>query len=77
MRVFSVLMEMAKVINSGTRLIPDRFCFLFHKHVDGNRNRNTVDERRPKIVRNRVFDWHLSFDWQQKATENTVSIDSD
>ena len=24
----SVLMEMAKVINSGTRLIPDGFCFL-------------------------------------------------
>ena len=25
---YSVLMEMAKVINSGTRLIPDGFCFL-------------------------------------------------
>ena len=23
-------MEMAKVINSGTRLIPDGFCFLDH-----------------------------------------------
>ena len=25
---YSVLMEMAKVINSGNRLIPDGFCFL-------------------------------------------------
>ena len=24
----SILMEMAKVINSGTKLIPDRVCFL-------------------------------------------------
>ena len=25
---YSVIMEMAKVINSGSRLIPDGFCFL-------------------------------------------------
>ena len=36
-------------------------------------NVNTIDERRSKIVRNRVFDCHLSSDWPQMAKENTVS----
>ena len=30
-----------------------------------------------KIVRNRVFDCHLSPYWRQMAIENTVSIDFD
>ena len=34
---------------------------------------NTIDERGLKIVRNRVFDCHLSPDWRQMAIENTVS----
>ena len=28
-----------------------------------------------KIIRNRVFDWHLSLDWQQRPIKNTVSRD--
>ena len=28
-----------------------------------------------KIVRNRVFDGHLSLDWRQMTIENTVSVD--
>ena len=38
---------------------------------------NTIDERRSKIVRNRVFDCHLSPDWRQMTTEYTVSNDFD
>ena len=38
-------------------------------------NVNTNDERRSKIVRNRVFDCLLSPDWRQMAMENTVSSD--
>ena len=34
---------------------------------------NTIDERRSKIVRNIVFDCHLSPGWRQMAIENTVS----
>ena len=30
-----------------------------------------------KIIRNRVFDCHLSFNWRQMAMENTVSSDFD
>ena len=36
-----------------------------------------MDKRRSKIVRNRVFDCHLSPDWQQMTIENTVSSDFD
>ena len=38
-------------------------------------NVNTLNEHRSKIIRNRVFDCHLSPDWRQKAIENTVSSD--
>ena len=38
---------------------------------------NTIDERRSKLVRNRVVDCHLSPDWRQIAIENTVSSDFD
>ena len=40
-------------------------------------NANTIDERRSKIVRNIVFDCHLSTDWRQMAIKNTVYIDFD
>ena len=30
-----------------------------------------------KIVRNRIFDFHLSPDWRQMAIENTVSSNFD
>ena len=40
--------------------------------VGGNRKRQYIDERRAKIVRNRVFDCHLSPGGRQKAIENTV-----
>ena len=30
---------------------------------------NTIDERRSKIVRNRVFDCHLSPDWRQRQSK--------
>ena len=39
-------------------------------------NANTIEERRSKIVRNRVFDCHLLPHWRQMAIENTVSINS-
>ena len=35
----------------------------------------TIDERGSKIVRNRVFDCHLSPDRRQMAIVNTVSSD--
>ena len=38
-------------------------------------NVNTIDERRSKIVRDRVFDYHMSPDCQQMAIENTVYSD--
>ena len=38
-------------------------------------NVNTIDERRSKIVRNRVFNCHLLPDWRQMAIQNTVSSD--
>ena len=42
----------------------------------GRRNRKrSIEERRLKIVRNRVFDCHMSPHWRQMAIENTVSID--
>ena len=34
-----------------------------------------IDKCRSKIVRNRVFDCHLSPDWRQMAIKNTVSSD--
>ena len=37
------------------------------------KNVNTINERRSKIVRNRVFDCHFSPDWRQMTIENTVS----
>ena len=40
-------------------------------------NVNTIDAVRSKIVRNRVFDCHLSPDWRQMAIDNTVSSDFD
>ena len=45
----------------------------FTHRIGGNRNVNTIDERRSKIVRNRVFDCHLSPDRREMAIENTVS----
>ena len=36
---------------------------------------NAIDKGRSKIVKNRVFDCHLSPDWRQMATEHTVSSD--
>ena len=36
---------------------------LYSHGVGGNRRVNTIDERRSKIVINRVFDFHLSSDW--------------
>ena len=38
-------------------------------------NVTTIDERRSKINRNRVFDWHLSPVGRQMAIENPVSSD--
>ena len=38
-------------------------------------NANTIEERISKIVRNKVFDCHLSPHWRQMAIENTASID--
>ena len=38
-------------------------------------NVNIIDERRSKIVRNRVFDCLLSPDWRQMAIENAISSD--
>ena len=38
-------------------------------------NVNTIDKRRSKIVRNRVFDCHLSPDWRQMAIEKNISND--
>ena len=35
----------------------------------------TIEERGSNIDRNRVFDCHLSPDWEQMAIKNTVSID--
>ena len=40
-------------------------------------NFNTIDIRRSKIARNRVFDCHLSPNWRQIAIENTVFSDFD
>ena len=40
-------------------------------------NVNTIDERGSKIVKNRVFDCHLSPDWRQMTIENTISSDFD
>ena len=34
-----------------------------------------IDKCRSKIVRNRVFDCHLSPNWRQMAIKNTVSSD--
>ena len=38
-------------------------------------NVNTIDKRRSKIERNRVFDCHFSPDWRQMAIANTFSSD--
>ena len=38
-------------------------------------NVNTINKHRSKIVRNRVFDCHLSPVWRQMAIENTVTSD--
>ena len=50
---------------------------LFHIHLGwaAIENVNTIDEWYIKIVKNRVFDCHLSPDWRQMAIENTVSIE--
>ena len=41
--------------------------------MDGNRKCYYYRQSRSKIVRNRVFDCHLSPNWRQIAIENTVS----
>ena len=46
------------------------FCYL-HAIITPE-NVNTIDESRSKIVRNIVFDCHLSPKWRQMAIENTV-----
>ena len=48
-----------------------------HQHTGyvAIKNIDTFDKHRSKIVRNRVFDCHLSPDWRQMAIENTVSND--
>ena len=62
---------------------PIDFCTNFDKvksgshRVGGIENVNTIDERRKKIVRNRVYDCHLSPDWRQMTIENTVYSDFD
>ena len=48
---------------------------LYHTGQAAIENVNTIDDRSSKIVRNRVFDCHLSPDWRQMAIKNTVSID--
>ena len=40
-------------------------------------NVNTIDERRSKTIRNRVFDWPLLPNWRQIAIENIVASDFD
>ena len=40
-------------------------------------NVDTIDKRRSKIVRNRVFDCHLSPNWRQMAIENTILANFD
>ena len=40
-------------------------------------NVNTIDERRSKIVRNRVFDCRVSPDWRHMAIKNTVFSEFD
>ena len=55
----------------------ESFC-VKRIYTPGRRQSNTfltIDERRLKIVRNRVFECHLSPDWRQMTIENTVSID--
>ena len=49
--------------------------FLLNTHTEeaAIENVNNIDDRRSKIVRNRVFDCHLSPDWRQMAIFNTVS----
>ena len=49
---------------------------ITHAHwIGGNQKRNTIDKRRSKIFRNRVFDCHLLPNWQQMAIKYTVSSD--
>ena len=50
----------------GSRITPDRWQ---------SKNINTIDERRSKIVKNRVFERHLLPDLRLMAIENTVSSD--
>ena len=46
-----------------------------HTGLTAIENVNTIDERGSKIVRNSVFDCHLSPDWRQMAIENIISSD--
>ena len=47
---------------------------VYYSHRVGDvKNVNVIDRRRSKIIRNRVFDCHLSPDWRQMAIESTVS----
>ena len=49
--------------------------FVFHTGYAAIENVNIVDERNTKIVRNVVFNCHLSPNWQQMAIKNTVFSD--
>ena len=57
---------MYKMTRRGLRITPDRWQ---------SKNINTIDERRSKIVKNRVFECHLLPDLRLMAIENTVSSD--
>ena len=73
-------------MHDGIYIFCSLVCISFYQNlskgmshqVGGNRNVNTIDERRSKIVRNRVSDCHVSPvspDWRQMTIENTVSSD--
>ena len=48
---------------------------MYYSHrIGGNRNVDTIDERRSKLDRNRVFYCHLSPDWRQMAIEKALFL---
>ena len=87
--LFDINDELAQIANKadlGEEGPNGKFFFLILKslicfgsigthRVGGNCKRQYFDDHRSKIIRNRVFDCHLSPDRRQMAIENTISSD--
>ena len=68
---FETVADVQRVVNKDS-LYSIVASFLHHTGKAAIKNVNTIDERRSNIVRNSVFDCHLSPNWRGVNISNVI-----